>query len=184
MNLARNFQRTFDIDGTPATVSVSPCSWMYPGYGLQIEVRVAGGQRIVNDKSLSFANATDADVARLAAQVKLCACVKCGAPAIVDTDGTAAQYRRNGQCEACYMAPFLANMDREQARADLKAAAADRKMLVKGFKFKTVANVHPRSGDDYQVLLYTIAAPTAAEMAVVLKKRRSEVLDDYATVAL
>jgi hypothetical protein len=66
------------------------------------------------------------------------------------------------------MAPFDAELAKLWTEASKKEAAADKKMLDKGYKFKTVATVHPKSGDDYQVLLYTIAAPTAAEMGVIL----------------
>lgn len=177
--MLRTFSHSFSVDGQAARASVSPCSWMYPSHGLQVEVNVAGGRWYNHDRSISFEHATEADVVRLAEQVRLCACAKCGGPAILDPSSN-----RKGQCEACFMAVLNADLAAAQAKASKRAAAADRKQAAKGYKFKTTAWVHPSTGDDYQIMWYSVTAPTAAEVGKVLKARRSSVTTDYTTTSL
>jgi hypothetical protein len=170
---------SFAVDGVPAVASISPCSWMYSGHVLQVEVRVAGG-RTYFQGSMSYDSATDADVVALAEQVRLCPCTRCKSPAIDDPKSN-----RAGLCEKCFMGDLDARYQKARQKEEGKEAAQNAKAKKQGYLFKTVAVVHPKNGgDDYRVFWYSATAPTAAEVADILRKRRSAVLDDYATAAL
>lgn len=58
----------------------------------------------------------------------------------------------------------------------------DQQRYAEGFRYKTIAWVHPRSGDDYSIVLYTKAAPTHKQMNREL--RRSLVKTDWTTWVL
>lgn len=185
MSDLRTFTHTFDVDGHPATAQVSPCSWMYKGYGLQVEVNILGSRRYFNEKATSFETATEADVARLASQVKVCSCVRCNGPAVMDDPSVHPKYSSKGLCPKCLTADFEAEFAKEQAKEAKREEAEDKKMVSKGYNFKTVAWIHPAGGgDDYQIVLYSVKAPTPAEMTKTLRARRSRVTDDYTTAAL
>ena len=177
------FQHAFEIEGNPASVSVSPCSWMYPHYGLQVDVKVAGGHVFFHNKALSFKDATEADVIALASQTKLRPCIKCGKAALDDPTSYRGKECK-GRCEACFTAALMAAIVADQKVCEERSAVADRKQAAKGFKYKTVAWVHPKMGDDYQISWYSVTSPTAAEVATVLKARRSEITTDYSTAAI
>lgn len=182
MPLSSDFSYAFVVDGVPAVARISPCSWMYPHHGLQVEVKINGGQ-VFFRSTTRFADASEDEAISLAMQAKHSPCVKCGEPAVVD-----GKSNRAGQCEKCFMTALNASFAAEQAKAQAKAAKreakADEKAKKDGFNFKTVAWVHPSAGDDYQIAWYSTTAPTAAEAAQILRRRRSEVLTDYTTTAL
>lgn len=169
-----------NIQGYPATAEVSPCSWMYPGYGLQVHVEMLGENHNVVDKQVKFGDATPADVERIAQRVKLRICKECGAPTIAIPN-----HSRNGMCAKCGLAALRAQWAKEDVKREAWAAVEDRRQAERGFRFKTVAWVHPsHGGDDYQIKLYTETVPTKMEMAKVLKARQSAVLDSYTTTEI
>lgn len=173
------FTHDFSIDGNNAVASVSPCSWIYARMGLRVAVSVANSTVYFDNKSLKFADATEADVVALASQAKLCPCVKCGGATLVDP-----QSNRNGQCETCFLSAVEKRFEKERASVAKVVKAIDAAMGVSGSKFKTVAWVHPLSGDDYQIAHYSVQTPTKNDMAKVLKRYGSTRTDDYVTGAL
>lgn len=45
-SIQKNWEKTFEVDGHQITAEVSPCSWMYNGYGLQLTVRHTSGANV------------------------------------------------------------------------------------------------------------------------------------------
>lgn len=183
--LERNFTKTFGRDTDAAlSVSISPCTWMYPGYGFQIQVRLeeTGGVAYLIKKGLSFEDATEADIDALLAPVKIVRCPRCKSPAF---DPATIETNRGGECEKC----FLGDLNKEYEAALKKEAAAqkkvDAKMKANGMTHRVDAWIHPAGGgDDRRVSLYCSAAPTKALIKKELKKAGSGVFDDYTITKL
>lgn len=75
----------------------------------------------------------------------------------------------------------IERLDREIA-ASVAKEDADAKQ--QGFTHKCEAWVHPASGDDRQVAFYQKGVITDADARAFLKRRRSQVLDDFKVTAL
>jgi len=64
-------------------------------------------------------------------------------------------------------------------------ALRDRSMKAQGFTHKTTAWIHPaEGGDDYMIIVHSKGALSDIEVKRMLKRRRSQVLDDFKTVEL
>lgn len=172
-------------DGTPDvayTAEVSPCCWMYPGYGLQLSVSIeSGGNVLVHDKSIPFSEATIEQARAMAEKVRVCKCSCCDRPAF---DPSTAQTNRNGQCKKCFMDNLNAEFAAEQKKIDDKLKRKDKSMKAKGFTHRVEAWVHPfHGGDDYQVSIW-MQNPTAQMIRGELKRQGSSVLTDYTVIVL
>ena len=172
----RQLRLELTVDGRPAVATVSPCSWMYPGYGLQVKVEIAGGKRFLNSRK-PFAEANEKDVRELASQLSIVPCKRCRGDAIAD-----AKSNRNGLCEACFMGDLDAEMAAARAKQAAKEAAYDRRMHAKGYRFKTIARVHPDGGgDDRELVWYEAERPAADVVSARLAKLKSAILTDFRT---
>ena len=60
----------------------------------------------------------------------------------------------------------------------------DKKALKDGYTHRVDAWIHPSSGDDRQISMYTIGKLTDVEVQALLKKKRSTILTDYKIIAL
>lgn len=185
--------RTFThvVDGHELTATVSPASWMYAGYGLQLRVSLTdagggarGGEAYLHDKAVDGSQPTDEQVMGLFRRVALCKCSQPGCerlafdPAVLSTN-------RDGQCEQCFMTKLRATFDAAAAKEAQKEAALDAKMKAKGFTHKVVAWVHPKAGgDDFKLIMHTVGKPTEAQIKKELRKSGSSVETDYNVVEL
>lgn len=182
--IEKTISRTRAIGTATLTTTVSPCSWMYPGYGLQIQIQLApnGGTAFVHSKGRAFADATEADIDAMLESVKLVQCSRCGNlafdPATVSTN-------RAGKCETCFMGDLDKELDAARKKDAEKLKRADARMKAKGMTHRVDAWVHPAGGgDDYLVSLYVNGDPSKSLIQKELKKLKSSVLDDYTIQAL
>lgn len=165
------------IGGAELSAEISPCSWAYPTYGLQIRVSMKdGGNCYVHRKDLPWAKATEADAQAMLATVKVKPCSKCGSPAF---DPDSADTNREGLCERC----FIEQLDAEFAAAEQKEkeaiAARDAEMKAKGFKWRVTGWVHAPTGDDTQLDMYFSLKPTKRQIKNELEKAGSLVTHDH-----
>lgn len=173
---------TKEVEGVQLTASISPCSWMYDNYGLQLSVAMHGGGTVtVHDSSTRFASATSADVERLFDTVRICQCKRCGSPAF---DPQSAKTNRNGLCETCFMQDLRKQLDKATQAENRKLARLDAKRKKEGYTHRVSAWIHPEDGDDYQMEFWLKNTPTEAQIKALLKRNGSTVLDDYQIVAL
>lgn len=173
----RGYKRTHHHNGVPLHVEVSPCSWAYPHYGLQISVRMKDDHQIFLNKKIDFALATQKDVDELVSTISFQKCTQCDE---MTFDPATAKTNRNGLCNKC----FAADLDLKFAEEIAKEAELESSMKKEGFTHKTLMWVHKKKGDDRQVILYSKGEPTALEIKEELKRLRSIVLDDYQTFKL
>lgn len=174
---SKGTSRQFTKDGITFTATVDPCVFMYPKYPLQMGITAEGmGRLTVSDRSVTWETCTNNHIEALCA-IHLCACSKCGAPAY---DATKHDTNRAGQCEKCFMDEILGEFDKAQKKQNAKDKREAKKMKAKGYTHSVLAWVHPeRGGDDYQIMLYTIGAPSPKSIEATLRKRGSRVLNDY-----
>jgi len=172
---------TLTQDGIEFTATVSPCSWMYPGYGFQIEIRMENGGCVhVRQADLPYEKATVADMDRLFRPVKLVACSQCGAPAF---DPACYRTNRDGWCERCFMESLNKTLAEAQARDAKKVAARDRVQKRRGMTHRVDAWIHP-NGSDYEISFYSQGEPPQEAIQEILKAQRSKVLTDYTVTKL
>jgi hypothetical protein len=203
-------------DGRAHTVSadISPCSWMYPGYGLQIRVSVDGdrsngGSEFRNLKGKEWADLTEADFEAL-----------CEAPVILDACPTPdckgvrirgsrntdpAEVLRSAEragcriprkkaeeearaaacCEACFLKYLNDGWEKKRAKAAKQTQVRLAKARAQGFSHRVLARVHPAGGgDDYQLEILSKGTPSAAQVAALLRKKGSAVVNDYSVQEL
>lgn len=170
----RGYRRTHYHEGMPLHVEVSPCSWAYPHYGLQISVRMPDEHCAFLSKKIDFETATRKDVEDLVSTISFQKCNKCDSktfnPATVKTN-------RSGLCNSCFTAESNLRFAEELAKEQELEASMKRD----GFTHKTIMWVHKNSGDDRQVILYTKGEPKASDVKAELKELGSVVHDDYVT---
>jgi hypothetical protein len=173
--------------GIQLEAEVSPCVFMYPGYPLQVQVTLklksgdSAGSAIVVDHTLNAKTATQADVKRLLASVRVAPCTRCTTPAF---DPSTVETNRNGLCETCFMSVLDAKWAKEQEAELRRIAKRDSRMKAKGMKCRVAAWIHPDDGDDYQVDWYCPKKPTSADVQRRLRKLGSVILDDWQLVSL
>lgn len=179
-------QGSYQTHGLPVDVSVSPCSWMYEGYGFQIGYempeRRCWGHCI--DKALTVETATRADVQRmLDADLRAQPCARCTTPFLFNTTDRGSN--RGTLCETCWMDDFNKENERHMEKENRALARKDAAMAKKGYTHRVSAWVHPaRGGDDYLIDFYSKKLPTPCEIEALLRKEGSRRLDDYGIVAL
>lgn len=172
---------TRDIGGVKLSLQVSPGSWMYPGYGLQVEITMAGGgNAYLLDKATPFAKATHTDLERLFDRVKVISCCKCGKPAF---DPASIDTNREGKCESCFMEEWSADYAKLQEAELAKLKKKDQEMKSNGYTHRVTAWIHG-DGDDEEVHIYMRTTPIDAQIRNELRSRGSQVLDDYEVSAL
>ena len=184
MSLPKNHSFTFVVHGTELVATLSPCVWLY---NLRLQYSVAlnsspQGKAIVRHPSLGLTDATEADALALCSGVNLQPCSRCGKPAF---DPATVETNRHGLCEACFLDDLNAELEVAQRRERAAAARKDRAMRKKGYAWKVVAWVHPRAGDDRQLILYYAGArPSDGEISKQLKRSGSCILNDFTVNSL
>lgn len=160
-------------------VKVSPCSFMYPGYGLQLSVTLNDGQQSIISNRQPMTNVTATDVQALFDKVKVHKCVQCDAPAF---DRATISTNAEGMCWECINVlietEFAAENACEVEKMDreLNARKADAKVL--GQTHLVTAVIHPAHGDDYCEYFFT-QSDSPAQIKAVLLKTGCQVTTDY-----
>lgn len=181
-SLSGSLQSSDGALSTAFTAEVSPCCYMYPGYGVQLRVELAsGGWTIVHDKSIKFSDCTIEQAQALAETARICKCSSCENPAI---DPSTSDTHRAGQCEKCFLAKLRLELEADQKKELEKLKKKDGKMNLKGYTHRVEAWVHPESGgDDFQVS-YWMISPTTEFIAETLRKQGCSVANDFTVIAL
>lgn len=152
-------------DGRTVHGEISPCAWMYPGYGMQ--VRLALKLHACNAESeflrwkTPYKQSSDSDVL---AHVH----------AFLAKDGLKnleAALVRWAQAQAEF-----AEQDRKLAAADARRVASRK---AKGYTHRMLAWVHPRAGSDFQIEAWFKSEPTRPEVVAILRKQGSVLFDDF-----
>lgn len=177
------------VNGVAVTVEVSPCSWMYPTYGLQLHFRLPSDKarpvagRFVNLKK-PWAEVTRADYDGLVQDTlaKLAAggmqpCATCGT--VTWNPVVFGPPKQTPRCDVCFTRELDKEFAQEEARAAARVRRKDRTMARQGFTHRVDAWVHPATGDDRAVSWYAKGRPTKQQIGSHLAALGSEVLDDY-----
>jgi Zn-finger nucleic acid-binding protein len=180
----RTFVRNLD-SGLQLVGEVSPCVFMYRGYPLQVGISLRSGDSLcdkifLKDPSKNAETYASEDVERLLDLIQILPCPCCGFSAIdPSVNGVELQ-----QCESCRMAELHAELEKGLEKERKALAKEDAKMKKKGMVARVDAWVHPPAGDDYEITWYFSKRPTDANVKDLLKKQRSDVLDDFRIVDL
>ena len=97
----------FTIDNEILMAEVSPCSWMYPNYGLQVifysknedNLSLGGQQRFIN-KSIPHSKSTIKDIIDFSKNISFSQCTTNKCKNIQFNDTTS---NREGMCESCFL---------------------------------------------------------------------------------
>jgi len=163
-------------EGRDIYVEISPCSWMYPGYGLQI--KIAGKPNACNAES-SFdrdqtvnasAIESKALVLALVLRAKRQARKWLKENGVADLDAKIAQW-----AEASVR--FDAAIKKEQAKEEKARIKWLTKRQTEGYTHVVEAWIHPEYGDDYRSDSCAMGIPTPADIKRILSK--SQVKTDY-----
>lgn len=76
---------------------------------------------------------------------------------------------------------LIAQEEKKIQEADLQENA---KAKLDGYLYRIDAWVHPSQGDDRQICFFSKEQPSDQEIAVILKKKRSRVLNDFVITKL
>lgn len=173
---------TRDVNGVALSLNVSPCSWMYQNYGLQVQINMAGGGCIyILDKELPFEKATEDDLNRMFDQVRIVACKRCGKPAF---DPSVHDTNREGLCEGCFMSDLDAELEKATKKEEAQFKRLNAKYKKDGYTHRIDAWIHPKhGGDDYQASFFVKGEPSKSFIEKELAKT-SRVTSDYTVVKL
>ena len=179
--ISKSWTKTFEAAGREFAATISPCSWMNRGYPLQVKVEMSGGGGTVHFKSsMPFTEATEQTADDLLAQLKTCACKKCGALAF---DHPEPITNRAGMCEQCFVAGIYADYDKAMVKEKAKIAKRELALKAKGYTYRAQAWIHGR-GDDRQITWYFKEKPTDAAIRKMIKKAGGVVETDYSVTKL
>jgi hypothetical protein len=81
------------------------------------------------------------------------------------------------------MKQLRAELDESTQKENDEISKLDAKYKKKGYTHRVEAWIHPASGDDYSIAFW-IQNPTVEEIQKVIRKKKSQVLDDYKMVEL
>lgn len=173
---------SYELGALKLKLTVSPCSWMYPGYGFQAEYRSEDLRSIgfIHSRDLPVEMATPDDAIRLLNQLAVEPCEKCSAPHIFNPDGN-----REHQCEVCFIARLNLEIDALGKAEEEAQGERDRARKDEGYTHRVSAWVHPKGGgDDFKLEIYYGRAPRVRNIKDILRRRGSRVLTDYEIVIL
>lgn len=170
-------RQTIDHNGEQVFFSVSPCSWMYPKYGLQVgisltENAVNAESEFILDKGFNAMDKPmqDLDLAAKAMVEKW-----------LTENGTAVLRERVVEWQASN-AQFAKEMEQEEKRMAAEQKRSDQRHKAKGYTHRVNAFFHPEHGDDYMTVAYVVGKPDKAQIDKIL--RSSTVKDDYTVTEL
>ena len=172
-------QHTFTVEldgGVVVHAEISPCCWMYPGYGLQYSLSLkekgCNAEKVfVNDKAI---DPMSKDIMLMN----------------VATEHAVKWLKENGVKPLQDALDSWLKAEAEYRIEDAKRKVAAEKRLAKliakrkaeGYTHRFLAWIHPARGDDYQVEAFTKGAPKGEQIDAWLKN--SEVKTDFVVTAL
>lgn len=169
----------YTAHGHALTVSVSPCSWLYQNYGLQIQYTSPRSCGYLNNKTKTIKNATREDVQALLDSLTPEPCKVCKHQHLFNHHSN-----RKHTCEVCFLTKLNAEFDQLDAQDHQEQITQDSKMRLQGATHRVSAWVHPPHGDDCQIDMYFTGEPNPATIKRELRKRKSRRTDDYTVVDL
>jgi hypothetical protein len=186
----------YTVHGHKLDVQVSPCSWMYNGYGLQVAYtsdkdpkfpkfmngvdEKARSWGYVHDKTYQENTASRADVQKmLEKHLAPEACQTCNNPHLYNASGN-----RGHQCNVCFIAKLGEETKRAMEKEKKQEQRRDARHKRQGFTHKVTAWIHPERGDDRQVVFYFKGEPTTDGIKSLLRAEGSRITDDFSVKAL
>lgn len=162
---------SLDHEETEVFVSISPCSWMYPNYGLQISLSLREHAanvacEFICDKTVNYKDLKSP----VAVAFKM-------ATAWLNANGLLAL-----QTQLKKEAEILEEYKKLEAKEQKRLDALKAKHKAQGFTHQMTYVIHSNSGSDRVYDAFFKGEPTKADIAQLLKK--SVVKDDYAIRAL
>lgn len=184
--LPRDHTKAWEENGVKFTADISPCSWMYPGYGLQVEIKMVDQpDHIFRNLKKRFQECTVTDFDNLVAGHVLEPCNKPGCTRITFKDSKGGQYNKEGYCETCRVARITEEFDAAQKEEEAKEKRLDAKRKREGFTHKTIAWIHPSAGgDDYQIVVHSKGKMKDTQIKAMILRRGSRVTTDYNQIEL
>jgi hypothetical protein len=170
-------ENVIDHNGEQVFFSVSPCSWMYPNYGLQVQLSLA--ENAVNAESEFILD--KAFDAMKKPMPELEAAAKGMAEKWLAENGAAILHERVATWRA-RASEFDAEMQKEAKREAAAQKRRDKSHKAKGFTHRVNAWIHPDQGDDFERIAYVVGKPEKADIAKILSS--STVKDDYVVTEL
>ncbi len=171
-------RQTIEHNAEKVFFSVSPCSWMYPNYGLQVQVSLSenavnAASEFILDKAFDAMNKPLQD---------LDAAAKVMVEKWLSENGTTILHDKAAKWKVA-SAEFAREIADENERIAAQQKKDDKTRKAKGYTHRLDACIHPKhGGDDYLTTTYFVGAPTEAQIAKIL--RSSEVKNDYAVTEL
>lgn len=163
-------------DSVDVTVVISPCSWMYPNYGLQIQLSLGiqpnAGSEFVCEKDVTCVGVPIDRLTEMAEAQAL---------RWLKANGTAPLVAK-AQAWVDALAQFRKDDAVFQDREKKRLAAERTRMQKKGYTHCLEGFIHPSSGDDRFFRCYSVGEPTQADIAKVLKA--SQVKTDFRVYSL
>ncbi len=162
-------------------VSFSAEVFYTPNSFLQVGIRAAGVGRIRRTSRTKFRNATDELFDQLCDEVTLIPCKTCHKNKAFDPKiHKKKETNRHGQCEKCFMKPLRDAAKAEEEKCRQEEERMDALKKGRGFRYKLIAWVHPKSGgDDFGFVKYFKTKPSKKIIRNMLKRKSSALTDDY-----
>ena len=158
--------------GQTVFYEISPCSYMYGSYGLQLKVSLHKDACNAESEFLRDKACVKADFDKRA---------KVMLAEFLDGKGIA-KLQRNVKEYAKRLEKFKREWAAIEAKQAKEQAARDAKMIRQGYTHRIVAWIHPQAGDDYQVQAYSNGPFTKADIRDILKDSRAK--NDYVVTDL
>jgi hypothetical protein len=177
MRMLQETDNTINHNGEQVFFSVSPCSWMNKGYGLQVQVSLK--QNAVNAES-EFIIDKGIEASSKPKQ-ELEAAAKIMVEKWLAENGTSILHDSIAKWQVA-KAEFARDIAAENERAAAQQKKDDKKYKAKGYTHRLDAWIHSDDGDDYQTTSYFAGEPQKAQIDKILRK--SAVKDDYAITEL
>lgn len=174
----------FSKNGLSLTASIPPYVNGMPTIDIDITDEQGGSIRLTT--TMLTKDFTDSHLVLFcdALDFKTVQCKVCGA-LILDRSSENLYSRTADECEKCALKRINEKYGILMAKEQQKEAKRDIKMKTQGYTYKVVAWVHPKQGgDDYQIVLYTMAKPSKKEIQKTLQKEKSKELGDYTVTSL
>jgi hypothetical protein len=148
----------FVIDGESIVAMISPCSWMYPNYGLKVHFESKdksnlsfGANYYGLNKNVMFKDATVQDVIDLSKKIEFSQCNNNNCNNINFIDETS---NRKGACEVCFIKKLKFEIDSNDIELISEEIKDCKNEIKKGSKFITNIIVHGQ-GDDILLDVYS-----------------------------
>ena len=170
-------RQAIEHNGEQVFFSVSPCSWMYPRYGLQVGISltqdgVNAETEFVLDKGF---DAIDKPMQHLNEAARTMV------EKWLAENGTAPLHDLRAKWQAA-KAQFAVEIEKDEKRTAAAREREDKRYKAKGYTHRIDAVIHPAHGDDHLSVSYVAGIPTEEDIARILFS--SVVKSDYVVTEL